>query len=75
MTNEEMEKIIESQKAMIADLEAERDSLKSENDELIEKGKSAAEELRRTKELNFTLARQVSREPVKSAEEVLSEMF
>lgn len=59
----------------IDDLEAERDSFKTENDTLAAENKRLQEELRKTKELNFTLARKVSTEPKQSAEEVLNELF
>lgn len=58
----------------VSDLTAERDSLKSElgskNDELA----NIKTELQKTKELNFTLARQAT-VPKKSAEDILNEMF
>ena len=54
----------------IDDLEAERDSFKTENDTLTAENKRLQEELRKTKELNFTLARKVSTEPQRSAEEI-----
>lgn len=59
----------------IDDLEAERDSFKNENDTLSAENKRLQEELRKTKELNFTLARKVSTEPQKSAEEIMNELF
>lgn len=74
MTPEEMAALIETQNATIADLEAERNSLKEENAQHIEAKRKIEEELRRTKELNFTLSRQVDKQS-KSAEEILAEMF
>lgn len=74
MSNEEMAELIEKQNATIADLEAERNSLKEENAQRLEAQKKIEEELRKTKELNFTLSRQVGKNQ-KSAEEILSEMF
>ena len=59
----------------IDDLEAERDSFKTENDTLAAENKRLQEELRKTKELNFTLARKVSTEPKQSAEEIMNELF
>ena len=56
------------------DLRLENDSLKEENQKLIETDKSINEELAETKKLNFTLARRTSAE-VKSAEEIINEMF
>lgn len=60
---------------VVDDLTAERDSIKNENETLTAENKRLQEELRKTKELNFTLARKVSTEPQKSAEEVLNELF
>lgn len=61
--------------ASIDDLTAERDSFKNENDALSAENKRLQEELRKTKELNFTLARKVSTEPKQSAEEVMNVLF
>ena len=47
----------------IEELTAERDSLKTENDTFTQQLSANAEELKKTKELNYTLARQISREP------------
>lgn len=74
MTMEELAAQIEEQNKTISDLEAERNSLKEENEKHLEARRKIEEELRRTKELNFTLSRQVSRSQ-KSAEEILAEMF
>lgn len=74
MTMEELAEMIETQNATIKDLEAERDSLKEENEQRREAQKKIEEELQKTKQLNFTLSRQVGYEQ-KSAEEILSEMF
>ena len=74
MTPEELAALIENQNATIADLEAERNSLKAENEQMLEARKKIEEELRKTKELNFTLSRQVGHSQ-KSTEEILSEMF
>ena len=59
----------------IAELEAERDSLKAENESLTGSLKDSKDELRKTKELNYTLARQVSRKPDRDAEETIHNMF
>ena len=75
MTFEELENMVAEQNRTISDLEAERDSLKAENESLVAADKERAEELRKTKELNFTLARQVGRADTKSAEDILNEMF
>ena len=74
MTMEELAEMIEKQNATIKDLEAERDSLKEENEKVLDAQKKIEEELQKTKQLNFTLSRQVGHEQ-KSAEEILSEMF
>lgn len=66
MTEQEMQALIEDQNRQIADLTAERDSFRSENEKLSGTEKELREELRKTKELNFTLSRHVSREPVNS---------
>ena len=57
------------------DMEAERDSFKSENDKLKAELLESKTEMKKTKELNFTLARQVKSEAPKSAEDILHEMF
>ena len=75
MTFEELENMVAEQNKTISDLEAERDSLRAENESLVAADKERAEELRKTKELNFTLARQVGRADTKSAEDILNEMF
>ncbi len=74
MTPEELATLIETQNETIANLEAERNSLKEENEQRREAQKKIEEELQKTKQLNFTLSRQVGHEQ-KSAEEILSEMF
>lgn len=53
------------------DLEAERNSLKKENDKLMEDEKSKTEELAKTKELNFTLARRLDTGKLEDPEERL----
>ena len=57
----------------VRDLEAERDSFKTENEQLQAAATSSAEELKKTKELNYTLARKVNVTPTRSAEEYLHE--
>lgn len=57
------------------DMEAERDSFKNENDNLRKEIAELRTEMKKTKELNFTLARSVKTEPEKSAEDILHEMF
>lgn len=76
MTPEEMEKLIEEQTKQITDLTAERDSLKTENESMRDAAKKSAEELRKTKEMNFTLARTLDHGGAKKTlEETLSEAF
>ena len=60
---------------VVDDLTAERDSFETENDTLVAENKRLQEELRKTKELNFTLARKVSTGPTRSAEEIMNELF
>ena len=57
------------------DMEAERDSFANENEQLQRELSELKSEMKKTKELNFTLARSVKREPDKSAEDILHEMF
>jgi len=57
------------------DMEAERDSFKNENEKLQKEVSELKSEMKKTKELNFTLARSIKREPDKSAEDILHEMF
>ena len=57
------------------DMEAERDSFKTENEKLRSEISEVKAEMKKTKELNFTLARQFKSEPEKSAEDILHEMF
>lgn len=57
------------------DMEAERDSFKNENEKLQKEISELKTEMKKTKELNFTLARSIKREPDKSAEDILHEMF
>lgn len=83
LTKEQIEAAIQSvadsENAMnqrIADLEAERNSLKTELEGTNADSKRMLDELAKTKELNYTLARQldVSREQ-KSSEDMLHELF
>lgn len=66
MTEQEMNDLIAKQNKDIETLTAERDSFKTENEKLTASEKELREELKKTKELNFTLSRHVSREPVDS---------
>lgn len=74
MTPEEIAALITNQEKDIESLTAERDSFSEENEKLLKEKEDAAKELAETKKLNFTLARQTSRDE-KSAEELLNEMF
>lgn len=75
MTQEELEQLVEQQNKTISDLEAERNSLRTENEQRKEAQKKIEEELRKTKELNFTLARSMDTGKKKSVEETLAEAF
>lgn len=59
----------------IGDLESERDSLLTENNKMIGLLDEIKKELKETKEMNFTLARQLSRAPEEDAETLLHELF
>lgn len=59
-----------------SDIEAERNSLRTENEQLRADAATRAEELKKTKELNFTLARKIDTSSKKqSAEEIMNEIF
>ena len=79
-TEEEKRAIFQSMaddSILFTDMEAERDSFKTENEKLIKENQDLKTEMKKTKELNFTLARTVSRDaPEKqSAEDILHNMF
>lgn len=57
------------------DRDAEIESLRTENGKLIEAAAEKDKELKETKALNFTLGRQVSRQPAMSADQIINEMF
>lgn len=59
----------------LEEITAERDSFKTENDKLIEQANANAQELKATKELNYTLARKINVEPVKDIEEVIHDFI
>lgn len=61
----------------IDDLIAERDSLKTELEQIKQEQKLILSELKKTKEVNFTLARQtsVSDQVNKAPEDLINEMF
>lgn len=78
MTDEEIQSLqttLEEQTQTIANLTAERDSLREENEQLSSSIKDQAKELAETKKLNFTLARQVDRGPKAGVEEVINSLF
>ena len=59
------------------DMEAERNSFKEENEKLRDELKDVKAEMKKTKEMNFTLARTVDRSgaTAQSAEDILHDMF
>lgn len=61
--------------SIITDLEAERDSLRTENESLRASVTESAKELKQVKETNYTLARKLNTEPEEDPEEVLYNMF
>lgn len=74
LTDEEKAAILsaaEDDQKKVSDLEAERNSLKDENDKLLEDEKSKTEELAKTKEMNFTLARKLDTGKLEDPEERL----
>ena len=68
---------LDDSKVLFDDMEAERDSFKSENEKLVAENTELKTEMKKTKELNFTLARTVGRDKpeTKSAEDILHDMF
>lgn len=78
MTEEEIQALqtaLEEKTNELANLTAERDSLKEENEKLSGEMKEREKELAETKKLNFTLARQVDRGPKAGVEEVINSLF
>lgn len=78
LTEEEQKALfasMEEKSILYDDMEAERDSFKTENDKMKNDLQELKAEMKKTKELNFTLARSVKSEPAKSAEDILHEMF
>ena len=55
---------IETTQKSLDDLTAERDSFKTENDDLKKQLEANGKELKATKEMNFTLARKINTVPV-----------
>ena len=72
---ESLQKTLADMENQLSDLTAERDSLLSELDELKTKHTAIGEELKKTKELNFTLARQTSHAETASSESMLHDIF
>lgn len=78
LTEEEQAAILkaaEEDAGRVTDLTAERDSLKNENDTLKETVTKNNEELAKTKELNFTLARRMDGKPKSDPEKVLMDFI
>ena len=78
LTAEEQKALFETmdeKSVLYDDMEAERDSFKTENEKLTGELSELKSEMKKTKELNFTLARRVSHDPPKSAEDILHDMF
>lgn len=78
LTEEEQNAVftaMEEKGILYDDMEAERNSFKAENDKLKQENLDVKTEMKKTKELNFTLARSVKTETPKSAEDILHEMF
>lgn len=61
----------ENSEKTISDLTAERDSFKSENEQLTKQIDETNRDLKATKELNFTLARKINTSPKKDVEETI----
>ncbi len=74
MTEDEMKALIAEQERTIADLTAERDSLKEEAAGSAGKIKDLEKDLSETKKMNFTLARQLDARPA-SGKDIMHEMF
>ena len=62
---------VESDQKSISDLEAERDSFKTENTELKQQLEANNKELKATKEMNFSLARKITASPQQDDETIL----
>ena len=78
LTDEEKATYLSSAEAtakQVDDLTAERDSFKTENEELSNRLSSSSQELKATKELNFTLARKVNVAENKDPEQVIYEFM
>ena len=76
MTTDELVDLLNSQTTEIETLTAERDSLTEENNALKEAAQAAADEIKETKKLNFTLARQLDTRKQKATfEESMISLF
>ena len=76
MTTDELVDLLNSQTTEIETLTAERDSLTEENTALKEAAQAAADEIKETKKLNFTLARQLDTRKQKATfEESMISLF
>lgn len=62
---------VETDQKSITDLEAERDSFKTENTELRKQLEANSKELKATKEMNFSLARKINTSPKEDDETIL----
>lgn len=62
---------VETSEKQISDLTAERDSFKTENEQLTKQIEKTNTELKATKELNFTMARKINVGPVDDPETTL----
>lgn len=65
----------EANEKQLAELTAERDSFKTENEQLRTQSQQTAAELKATKEVNYTLSRQINLGSNKSDEEMLHELM
>ena len=66
---------LETERARVSDLEAERDSLREELEQVKARNQELQTENSETKKLNFTLARQLDTKPKKSFEDTLISMY
>lgn len=66
---------VETDQKSITDLEAERDSFKTENTELKKQLEANNKELKATKEMNFSLARKINTSPQSDDETTLHEFM
>lgn len=62
---------VETAQQSINDLTAERDSFKTENNQIKAQLEANNKELKATKEMNFTLARKIDTKPAESPEDIL----